>query len=367
MRVLIVAALITDDNRYGGPSIVAKNHAKWLSNEGHEISLVGLGDEREVYQGEGSSALRTVIFKARRLPGASSFSKLFSFRLALWLFLNRNNFDVAHIHLARDLVTLPSAWLLQRLGIPTFVQTHGMISPSSRMAAKVLDILLVKGVLVCASTVFYLTTFERRSLLKVAGDRHNVNLAYLPNAVDYPPRLNLKIQRNNQIVFVSRLEKRKQPIMFVELAQKFPSIKFIMAGADQGELNSVRKRAYELKLGNFQYIGPLSHPRVLDLLAKSKALILPAYGEVFPMIVLEALSLGTPVVMSDQCGLADTILDCGGGRVSKLDLASFVSSLTEVLEDDRMPLVARELVKKKFSPNVVLSDLLAHYSREKFS
>jgi glycosyltransferase involved in cell wall biosynthesis len=81
-----------------------------------------------------------------------------------------------------------------------------------------------------------------------------------------------------------------------------------MFGSDGGELSTVlHEIRFDKTLSAVQYEGALPPNQVLDMLKRSDLLVLPSENEPFPMIVLEALSVGTPVLIMPSCGLASLV------------------------------------------------------------
>ncbi len=65
---------------------------------------------------------------------------------------------------------------------------------------------------------------------------------------------------------------------------------------------------------NTEYLGALPHEELCDLMAHSKGLIFPTDGnETFPMIVLEAMMGGTPVITLNKGPLPESITDQENG------------------------------------------------------
>nr|MDT0522397.1 hypothetical protein [Streptomyces sp. DSM 41633] len=63
--------------------------------------------------------------------------------------------DLVHVHLMRDLVTLPAALLALATRTPLVVQTHGMIDPTEKRVAQLTDLLGVRKVLREADAVLH--------------------------------------------------------------------------------------------------------------------------------------------------------------------------------------------------------------------
>ena len=73
------------------------------------------------------------------------------------------------------------------------------------------------------------------------------------------------------------------------------------------------------------------------LLASSKVLALPSYSEGFPVVLLEALAAGLPVVASDVGGVADAVADgVTGFLIQPGDVASLASRIGDILHSDEL-------------------------------
>ena len=68
-------------------------------------------------------------------------------------------------------------------------------------------------------------------------------------------------------------------------------------------------------------------------LRAADVLVLPSDGEIFPVSVLEAFSVGTPVLTSDLETLTELVTTSGGGWTAPRDPAGLASTLARVLAD----------------------------------
>ncbi|WP_406152905.1 glycosyltransferase [Streptomyces sp. NBC_01023] len=370
MRVLHAVTLHSPTHAFGGPVRVALNLSHGLRERGHEARLVTLGDGfggRLPTEVEGVPAR---LFRARRMLPLG-FSGITSPALIAAAGRLVRDADLVHVHLARDLVTLPVALAALRAGKPLVLQTHGMVDPSDRLLAKVLDALAVRRVLRRASAVLYLTGHERRGLEAVAARRagpgHPLHLVRLVNGVPAqeagpapsgPPR----------VLYAARLQARKRPQDFVaavpEILHHHPAAEFVVAGPDEGELASVQALISSLGLGGRVHCpGSLSAGEMLAELRRAHVYVLPSVDEPFPMSVLEALAAGTPAVVTHSNGLARDIADAGAGRVvgGAAELASGVLELLDPAANEAASAAARKLAAEAFSMDAVLDTLIGVY------
>src|SRR5512133_1426696 len=131
MRVLHVVTLVTLDGAFGGPVRVAVNHVRELRRRGHDAMVVAAASGFAGKLPDHVEDVPARLFPARRVAPLG-FSGLIAPGMLAWLRREMPTCDVVHIHLARDLITLPLALLAQRLGVRYVVQPHGMIDASDK-------------------------------------------------------------------------------------------------------------------------------------------------------------------------------------------------------------------------------------------
>ena len=362
MKILQVVALVTSDGRYGGPSTVAMNQCAALTAQGHEVTLAALTDDPAIANGlERATGAELRLRKFRKLFGLKSFSASYSLGHLIHLLRASREHDIVHVHLARDLFTMPFAFGLLLMKRPFVVQTHGMISKKSDPFTSVFDAFLTRPVLRRARRWMTLTSFEEGQLSRVLGDGTQYDKATrVANGVDAPADWSPNAPKTKTVSFISRLQERKHPERVVQLAATMPEVRFIIAGPDEGMLPELQRLTNSLALRNLEFIGAIPFSEVQALLRKSTALLLPSEGEVFPMIVLESLSVGTPVIITSSCGLADAI-ESSGGVVTDGTISALESAVEHIVEHPGMREAARNKSIEEFSMKAVASKLAIIY------
>lgn len=335
MRIIQIATLVTPDGAYGGPVRVAVNQTRALLEAGHEVQLAagasGFGGTLpKLFDG-----VPVHLFHTRSLPGMG-FSGTWAPGLQSWLRSVLNEADAVHIHMGRDMVTLPASQLTRRLLVPYVLQTHGMITKSSHPLAGIVDRLWTFPALQNANKILYLTPKESTDLKSLS--RPLPTLEELANGV---PELRFSKANKSEVIevlFLARLHERKRPLLFVELAKKlhpiFPNVRFSMVGPDGGQATDVRESIQASGISHvLHWEGAISPDKTAARISMCDVFLLPSINEPFPMSVLEALSLGKPIVITNSCGLGPTILEKEAGIVANESLDSLVDSVKLLLED----------------------------------
>jgi glycosyltransferase involved in cell wall biosynthesis len=133
-----------------------------------------------------------------------------------------------------------------------------------------------------------------------------------------------------QFVYVGRLTLSKGVLDLIEQFRELPEYDLAIAG--DGELMDVmRQRTADCQ--NVRLLGRLTRDQAAQLYQQATAVILPCIGpEVFPLVVLEAMACGTPVIVREAGGSAEAVHATGGG-VSYRTAEEFRQAVKRMAED----------------------------------
>ena len=366
MRILSVVTLISPTGEYGGPVRVALNQARALREAGHHVTVAGATRGFEVPPTEFDGTPVRLFPAVTVLPGAG-FAGLAAPGLQRWLRTTAGEFDVIHVHAARDLVTLPAAALARRRGMPYVIQTHGMIDVSRNPLAVPLDSLLTRRVLRGAKVVFYLTEHERADIEAVAAGIPQ--LQELPNGVPLSEPTVPSPRR--EVLYLARLAPRKRPLTFVEaaaaLTSEHPDVEFTLVGPDEGEAAAVRDLIARAGITDrVRWEGPLPPEQTIERMRHASLYVLPSVDEPYPMSVLEAMSVGLPVIVTDSNGLAAAVEKVGSGIVVDASVAELTRAIGQLLDDPEraraMGAAGRDATRTDFGMPAIAAALELAYS-----
>jgi glycosyltransferase involved in cell wall biosynthesis len=146
-----------------------------------------------------------------------------------------------------------------------------------------------------------------------------------------------------------------------------PRAQLIIAGDGEPDyVASLRATVLGMRsVGGISLAGFLEGGMKESALLAAHAFVLPSLHENFGMAVLEAMSVGTPVVISPDVQLASFVLEHGLGLVAEREPAALAEALVRVLRDDTLRARCRargsEIVQSAFAADRIGSRLAAMY------
>jgi glycosyltransferase involved in cell wall biosynthesis len=135
------------------------------------------------------------------------------------------------------------------------------------------------------------------------------------------------------ILSVGRIASGKGVELLLETVRRIPGAHLALVGPDDGHGVSATVAAAQrspLTAGRVHRLEPTHRP--LDLYADADVFVLASAGESFGMVAAEAAAAGTPVVVTDRCGVSEFLAD-GGAIVVPHDIDAVHEAIGRVLDD----------------------------------
>ena len=149
-----------------------------------------------------------------------------------------------------------------------------------------------------------------------------------------PPGARLKV------MFVGALTQQKGISYFFEALNLAASSIALDVTVIGGDYANGRNPALNTELKKYRWLSSASHDQVIRHLMEADVLVLPSLAEAFGLVVGEALSTGTAVIVSQNCGAADLIVDGFNGYVVPIRSAEAIATRLVELADDKEKLNA---------------------------
>lgn len=171
-------------------------------------------------------------------------------------------------------------------------------------------------------------------------------------------RKKLGISLNEKvIIFVGHLLKDKGVFelanAFIQLNSKYSDLHLIFVG-EGPEYQALNEIIFSNGLDNkIHLVGRKLHSEIPRWLSTADMLVLPSYHEGFPLVGIEAMACGKPVVATRIGGIPEAIDEETGILVDKEDVSSLAKGIGELIENkdkrEKMGKRGREIVEEKFT------------------
>lgn len=272
------------------------------------------------------------------------------------------------------------ARLAKRLNIPLVFTFHTQYEQYAHYIPLKVNTALIKGItrkLICnyanQCQCIIIPSPSIKDLLKSYGIK--TRLEVVPNAVDLAAFSSNSISKTKKelnvemlLLYVGRIAKEKNLVFmldaFMEVCSHFPKayLLFVGGGPWEKELKEeIRKRGLGKKTSITGYVP---YKEIPGYMASSDLLLMTSTSEVKPLVVLEAMAAGLPIVAVDAPGAGDTITSEYDGILTPLSVNAYSQALARLLAD---PDLRRKLSNGakvtaiKYSVNEVTERLIEVY------
>ena len=181
----------------------------------------------------------------------------------------------------------------------------------------------------------------------------------IPNFIEKVYADDVKVREEvKDIVFVGRVTEDKGILELLEASKGMDDVNIHIIGPDENNIIE------NCKAENIIYEGPKFHDEVLERLKDMDALILPSYSEGFPLVVLEAMAYGLPIISTPVGSVPDMIGEEGGILIKLKDSASIIEAVEEIKPYEKRHKMAQynlDKVKREYLSETVLKKLLEIY------
>ncbi|HXY25322.1 MAG TPA: glycosyltransferase [Candidatus Acidoferrum sp.] len=364
MRILNVTETYAPFLEFGGPPVKVRALAEGLARRGHQVTVLTAdwGFEKRIERLGGQTAGERSPFGWRRREKGVE-----AIYLPTWLHYRRVSwnpavnrycrvwlakFDVVHIFGLYDLLGPAVATACRKRGIPYVVEPIGMFVPIvrnlwlKRMYHRVTGSRLLRG----ASRL--VATSEQEIEELAAGGIDRAKIVLRRNGVEAPEswpergafRKKFGISAETKLVlFLGRLSVKKSPGLllqaFAEAGKQLGGTQVALAfvGPDESGLRSrLEQQALQLGIqGNVHFAGPVFGQEKWAAYRDSAVFVLPSQNENFGNTAAESVAAGTPVIVSEGCGIAPLLAN-QAGLIVPHDAAALAEALGRVLGDSEL-------------------------------
>ena len=145
--------------------------------------------------------------------------------------------------------------------------------------------------------------------------------------------------QGNRLLFVGRLVQVKGlPVLFdaiAQLRQDRPNINLTIVGDGPDRQRLVEQARERGIQENVRFLGNQSQSQVRELLGQADAFVMSSFAEGVPVVLMEAMAAGLPVVATRVGGVAELVEDgVSGFLVPPGDTTALAERIAALLDDD---------------------------------
>ena len=227
--------------------------------------------------------------------------------------------DIVHVFGFRDVLTTGVAAWCRLRRVPYVFEPLGMFRPRVRKVRvkRAFDASLARHVPAGAGAIIATSEHEREEIAAsgIPSDKVLVRGNGFPRPeemsdADGGLRARLGLTSEPLVLYVGRLARDKGVEFLLDGLRDLPHAHLALVGPDDGHGTMAAVRAAQsdpATRGRVHHLLPSGRP--LDLYADADIFVLPSAGESFGMAAAEAAAAGTPVVVTDRCGVAEPLAD----------------------------------------------------------
>jgi glycosyltransferase involved in cell wall biosynthesis len=371
VRLLHVVPTYLPATRYGGPIYAVHGLCRALAARGHEVDVftTNVDGDRESDVPVGAPVDLDGV-SVRYFP--SNFRRLYvspSMRAALSS--STASYDAVHLHSVFLWPTFAAARAAARHGVPYVVSPRGMLVPEliarKSRTAKMLWIRAVeRRTFASAASIHFTAQVEWDDARRIGIPLPHPIV--VPNGIDLPPADSTS-RLPNTLLFLGRINWKKGLEFLLDAIKDVAGVNVVIAGNDEEELTpKLRAQAERNGIADrVEFRGPVAGGEKEVLLRTSTALVLPSLSENFGNVVLEAMAVEMPVIVTPEVGLASDVEAAGAGIVTSNQPAALAAAIRRLLSDAdaraTMGRRGRELVQSRFTWDRVAAEMEQHYLR----
>lgn len=280
---------------------------------------------------------------------------------------NKREFEKTILEIKPDVIYLQS--LFQRCIFPILYISHKknirlILAPRGELCLgalkklykKIPYIYVLKTLGLFNGVIFQSTSNEESLAIKKYLKVNDANIKLLSNVPSIPKKSFVRKEKKEgcaKFVFLSRIHPKKNLKDAIKYLSKIHGkISFDIYGPIEDEKYWMQcKEEINLLPNNIvvEYCGIVSHEKVHEILSRYDAFIFPTLSENYGHVIVEALMVGTPVIISDKTPWNDLQKYKAGWALPLDEEEQFVMAIQKIVDtsDDIYNINAKKYIEKK--------------------
>lgn len=190
---------------------------------------------------------------------------------------------------------------------------------------------------------------------------------HLYNFLDIKDYKTIEINEIRNYLYIGRLSKEKGVMTLIRTFEKFPNLKLRIAG-DGDMKKDLENYIIKNNIKNIEFLGFLNSTQIKEVQANSSYLIIPSeWYENNPMVAIEALAMGIPIIGSNIGGIPELVEEEKNGFLfTPNDINDFIKTIDKAnsindKEYANLSLNARKFAEENFGKDQHYNKLIKIY------
>ncbi|MCX6718063.1 MAG: glycosyltransferase family 4 protein [Candidatus Staskawiczbacteria bacterium] len=364
MKIVILTAVFKSENKRG-IEVATYNTAKYLAKKGHEVHVIASG-RKELFKEtvEANFYVRRISY-----PKIPSLGFVY-FWLKIPFYIKNINPDI--VHCQNTQMGIPALLYKKFFKTPYVVLGHGSDIYLDWKLKKIINKLVFGN----ADKIIALTEDMKKNIQKTCKKEvvvipNGISLENFEGLSKEESRRKLEIGPDEKIVFFAgglHAVKGLEYLItaFKIIKEKMPEARLILAGegTERRKLERLARRN-DLK-EQVSFIGNVPNNKIPGYMISSDIFALPSLSEGLPIVILEAMASGLPIVASRVRGIPEILKDKENGFLvepkNPVKLAEKILCLLSDSELRKQISLKNKEAVKKYSLDSITEELLKIYS-----
>lgn len=313
----------------GGMEIVAEEVSKELARKAYNVRVITSNIGSDGVKNEDISNLTV-----ERLNSLEKAHTPIIWKLPLKLMLSPKG-SIFHVHISQ--VGLPEVALIvaKVRGFKYVSHFHLDVGPSGKFGF--LFLLYKKyilGIVLRNSNKVIVFSPEQKKLVHDLYQVPSANISIVPNGVAqdfFYDKVRPLPKTKLNLLYVGRLAYQKRVERLVETLSLTKSPVFLTVVGDGEDMEKLIDEAKKLKLKNITFVGRKSGSDLRQFYRNADVFVISSDKEGMPLVVLEAMAGGLPIIASDVIGLKE-LVEGTGILVTNPSAKTFADAIDKVWE-----------------------------------
>ena len=339
MRILIIMEGFFPGKKYGGPPVSVGNFCTLMSNQQcyivtHNHDLFEKTSYENVNKGWNNQENCKILYLSDKQYRKAIFKKI----------IQRIRPDLIYLQSMFQSAVFPCLRLANKYKIKVLLAPRGELCAGALKIKRYkklayINILKVMG-------FFYDIHFQSTSEEETLAIAKIINCSkekihYLDNIPSIPTGKyykHKKISGEGKFVFLSRIHPKKNLVSAIKFFRNvIGDVTFDIYGSIEDEIywQECQKEISNLQQNiKVNYKGIVLHNQVHDILSRYDAFLFPTFSENYGHVIAESLSVGTPVIISDQTPWNDVNEKKAGWAIPLSKQKNFIDSINNIIAND---------------------------------